>query len=182
MKKKHIADALSLLRVPLSVAVLILGVMGLWISACTAISVGWTTDALDGIAARRWESYRTDHPNSDVDGWCDIPLCFLPSLIPVIYAFIHTSYGWILGAVYITSIVSNGLMVHLMHREQTPLRRWVIAINMPIFHMGLQIVATLGWFAYMAFGASVAASVCIVLAVAIGIHPKLRTWMKGQLA
>jgi phosphatidylglycerophosphate synthase len=187
-RKIYLADALSLLRALCAPVVIAFSATGMWKMAFLMLAIGWATDLFDGLAARKYGSLRTTHPNLDTDGLADSALAFGSSLVPVGYAIHHT--GWLsalsisLMAAFVATVALGIWMVMVMNGPRTPLTRKVIAINMIIMHGLVQIAAVTLWFAYMAFGYELVFGLTVDVLVACAIYqlPKMRLWWSGRLA
>ncbi|QQG50585.1 MAG: CDP-alcohol phosphatidyltransferase family protein [Candidatus Saccharibacteria bacterium] len=184
----YLADTLSLLRAVSVLGVITFSLAGMWKTALVLLALGWATDLFDGLAARKYGCYRDTHPNFDADGLADSALAFGSSLVPIGYAIHHT--GWLsapsitLMIVFVATVALGGWMVAIMNNPVTPLNRWVIAINMIVMHGGVQIVAVMLWFTYMAFGYGFAFAVAVNALVAITVYQrdKVLLWWNGRFA
>lgn len=153
------------------------------LAALITLAVGWSTDLLDGIAAKKFGSLRDRKPHVDIDGWPDIPLAFGASLVPVIYAYQHYSFTAVvfLTAIYTLSIIVGCTMVGVMGKPDSPFRQKVIAFNMIGFHGVYQITLTFMWFAYQVAGDTLAALALVVMClVGLSQEKKIGAWAEGR--
>lgn len=183
----YVADGLSIIRVLSVVPILIFAAYGQWTAAFVALVVGWGTDPLDGIAARRWGSLKSRHPNLDMDGITDIVIAFSASFVPVAYFALHDGLSVrsvTLGALYLLTVVSGTAMTMVMNKPMSVATRRLISFNMLFMHGLVQIVAVFMWFAYMAEGLafSMITGGLICFFAAMFQRKKLRLWRQGRLA
>ena len=180
---KYLADTLSLLRAAAAIPVIAFAVMGNWHAAFLCLVVGWATDLVDGIAARRYGTVLS--AEFDADGKADSVLAFGASAVPVVYAYGHYSplVAATLTVAYVATCISALAMISIMNKPLTPARRWLIASNMIIMHGIVQIGATLLWFDYMAAGTDNAMRLAAtLLGVGVFQHRKIRLWWVGRFS
>lgn len=181
------ADALSLLRGLLAIPLIMLGLTGNWKLAFILLLLAWATDPLDGMLARKYGSYQTRHPtiDFDADGIADSILAFLSSSVPVIYAWFNLPkvVAITLSVVYLLTYIAGTAMVIVMNNTSSRFVRSVIRINMIVFHGLLQIVATIAWFGFMAFGMPAVIAV-LVGSIVLGYtqRRKIELWFRGRIA
>lgn len=179
--KQYLADALSFLRVASLLPVIIYSVQGEWGAAFFFLLLGWATDLVDGLAARRWGTVLSKEFN--IDGKADAVLAFGSSIVPVVYAYHvhHVFVGIALSLLYAATVYFGTKMALSMNKPLTPKLRRLIAGNMIILHGAVQIGATLVWFCLMATTTELA--VCFVGAlltvVALQYH-KIHLWWNGR--
>lgn len=182
--KKYLADLLSLLRALALVPVIVFSIMGNWHIAFLVLLIGWATDLVDGIFAKRYGSFSAER-DIDADGIADSVLAFGSSAVPVIYAY-HTHHvliGVLLTALYLATVVFGTMMARNMNKALTTRLRWLIAGNMIVLHAIVQIGATLIWFDYMASGAEMALRFAGLLAIVAALQfRKMRLWWVGRFS
>ncbi len=173
---RFIADLLSLFRILTVLPILIFASQNNWIAAFAWLIIGWATDLLDGLSARRFGS-ESDRRGIDADGIADSMLAFASSLVPGVYALGHgyQAIGYGLMILWVLSIVSGVMMVFGKGGGR------MIAFNMIFFHAILQIGATIAWFAYMAYGMVGITAITVALSFVLftQLH-KIRAWIAGR--
>lgn len=188
-----IADGLSLLRASVfMVLVLLFSWNAAWGLAFTALAIGWLTDVVDGLAARKWGSLRMIKPKWDSDGLADTSLAFTSSLVPVIYYWdgmftVNPVYFFpaiVLTAAWIASIYFGIRMVIAMGQDpdfkQKATKRLVM-INMIFFHGLFQIGFVVVWMAAMAAGWLVVPTLLVLVIVGLKQQHKMQLWKAGRL-
>ena len=180
--KRYLADALSLLRGVAIVPIAAYAWMEDWHTAFLIFVAAWFTDLVDGLAARRYGTVLS--PDFDIDGKADAILGFGSTAIVLVYAWLHYDPIVVvsLSVLYALTVAFGGWMVKIMNKPVTPVRRWVTASNMIVFHSIVQIGATLVWFDYMASGRDAALRLTgtLVLVAALN-YRKIRLWWSGRL-
>lgn len=177
-----IPDALSFLRVLSTWPVMYYGLHERWGLAFLFLALGWGTDLLDGMAAKRFGSLSGAN-GLDADGIADTALAFGSTLVPVIYYWHTPGLGVSLGVLYALTAVSGSVMAFwaMSRANHDILARKVIAVNMIVFHGGIQIVVAMLWFADMAGTAWFAITVIGLGAVISSQISKIVGWLEGRL-
>lgn len=179
---KYLADALSFLRAVATVPLVVFSIIGDWHAAFLILIAAWATDLIDGVIAKKYGSFCTDH-KIDADGIADSVLAFGSTAVPLLYAWHHNLVAGVLVSILYVATMAFGLwMVLVMDKPLTPRHRWVIAGNMIVMHSIVQIGATLLWFDYMASGATMALRLSFLLLLVVALeNRKIRLWWSGRL-
>jgi phosphatidylglycerophosphate synthase len=180
---KYMADVVSLFRILTVLPVLYFSFADEWRLALAFLVLGWGSDLADGYYARKFGSLRDAHPDFDADGIADSILAFATSFVPVIYVIDHESGAWasLLIWLWIMTVISGVAMVRVMGKPITTKTRLLVAGNMVVMHGLVQIVGTLCWFAFMAFGiVGVAAVIIAMIPVGFKQRRKMSLWLVGR--
>lgn len=180
---KYMADVVSLFRILIVLPVLYFSYTEEWRLALALLVFGWGSDLMDGYYARKFGSLRDSHPGFDADGIADSVLAFATSFVPVIYVIDRESGAWasLLIWLWAMTLISGVAMVRVIGKPVTSKTRLLVAGNMLIMHGLIQIVGTLCWFAYMAFGiVGVAAVIIVMIPVGFRQRHKMSLWLAGQ--
>lgn len=179
-----LADLLSFLRMLAALFIVACAQQGYWDVAFGILVFGWSTDAVDGIVARRFGSLRDRYPNLDIDRLADLVLGFTASLVATVYIAQH-SHGFvtiILPSLYYVSIIIQfvAATARRLWPFTNPTRR-LVAVNMLVFHGLLQIGATCVWFASMVGRPWMYATAAVLYLVALVHHETLTAWWDGHV-
>lgn len=180
---KYMADIVSLFRIFAVLPVLYFSYAGEWRLALVFLVLGWGSDLMDGYYARKFGSLRDSHPDFDADGIADSVLAFVSTLVPVIYITTYEGVAWgsLLIGLWVMTLISGIAMVRIMSKPTTTKFRLLIAGNMVGMHGLVQIVGTLCWFAFMAFGiVGVAAMIIAMIPVGFKQRHKMSLWFVGR--
>lgn len=169
------ADVLSFARIAMVVPVIILAILGLWVGNFWTLLTAWSTDAVDGMLAKKYGSWLQKHPKIDMDGIADSVLAFFSSFVPIVV--MDGWWRWTFAGLWAASVVSAIWMILVMDRSGS---RGVVALNMIVFHGLYQVVLVPGWFAYMAYGWKGAVLMSVAtLILAYFERDKIRSWWHG---
>lgn len=177
------ADGLSFIRALLGIWLFVAIYQQQWDLAFALWGVGWATDLLDGLMARRFGSLRQRYPGWDSDGLADTVLAFAGTFGFVVYAF-RADAPWKIWAVAVAAflVIAGVAMLPLMGGG-SQLARQVVCWNMLLCHAGLQIGGISLWLAYMAGGWPSVGLTSLILLVALFIQRhKMGLWWKGRFA